>query len=376
MYNVYVRYKYPVSKFLISFWLVPLIQICALAFGKKSENHNHPTALIVTSRSDKISSSFACLVPELEQNAVKVICHSTNQARTGSLSKIRHIYDFFATCKNVDFVFLDDTFLPVSYALKPKLFFRPRVVQLWHSAGLFKRVGLDIVSDPLLRTLMKKNFRNFDVVVVSAEACRDAIAGFMGLNKERVVAFGTSYTDRYFDVTLQSPAQTVAKSAKKTVVYAPTFRGDAFRVKASPIPQAKHVFQHFKSAYDCFICPHPHDATDPEDYTYPFTLADTLQDIDILITDYSSIAMDYILANPDGQLVLFVPDLEEYEKEAGFYVPLTEISPHIAYDKAGLIEVIAATTPHDFTSYKDKYLTLCDGKATARLISYLGLQAH
>jgi len=222
---------------------------------------------------------------------------------------------------------------------------------------------------------MKKNFCNFDLVAVSSEACRGAIASFMGLNRKNVVAIGTSYTDRYFSDQNQSDNKKV-NSPKKTLVYAPTFRGDAFKVSASPIPQVKHILQTFEAELDCFICPHPHDATDVGTYKYPFILADSLGEIDILVTDYSSIAMDYILANPDGKLVLFVPDFEEYEKDVGFYVPLEEISPHVAYDETALIDAIYANAPRDYDFYKEKYLTLCDGNATARLITYLGLRIH
>ncbi len=371
----YARYKYPIFKFLMSFWLIPLVQVCAIVFSRKSENRNAPTALIVTSRFDQMSSSFSCLVPQLKKESVNVICHSVNHAKTGTISKIGHIYNFFSACKHADFVFLDDTFLPVSYALKSKWVFKPRVVQLWHSAGLFKQVGLDVTQGSLLRYLMKKNFQNFDLVAVSSEACRDAIAGFMGLDKERVVALGTSYTDRYFSGPSLSD-KTACQPEKKTLVYAPTFRGDAFKVRASPIPQVKHVLQAVESDFDCFICPHPHEITDVGTYKYPVVLADTLDKIDILITDYSSIAMDYILANPSGKLVLFVPDVEEYEKSAGFYVPLADVSPHIAHDKAALTAAIQSNERHDYTLYSEKYLTLCDGNATARLLTYLGIREH
>lgn len=369
-YNFYVRHRYPLFKFFASFWLVPIVQICAFFFSRRSMNSKAPVALIVTSRSHTMSPSFSCLVSQLEKESIKVICHSVNYVDVGAISKIKHIYSFFSTCKSADLVFLDDTFLPISYALKFKWLFNPKVIQLWHSVGLFKRVGLDVNQGSILNYLMMINFRNFDLVIVSSEACREVIAKFMGLNKEKVIALGASYTDRYFN-DLNRPERKALTSLKKTVVYAPTFRGAAFKVQPSPIPQVARVFQALKQELDCFICPHPHEVADLGKYECPFVLADSLDKVDILITDYSSIAMDYMLANPNGKLILFAPDVEAYEKDVGFYVPLEEITLDTVYDEAALIDAICSDERSNHRAYKEKYLTLCDGGATARLIRYL-----
>lgn len=367
----WARYKYSLFKFLVSVWMVPLIQLSALLF-LRSRSAKEPVVLIITSRSKLMSQSFACLAPQLERAGVNVIYFSENHSKTRVLSKIRQIYAFFHACKYANFIFLDDTFLPVSYALKYKWLFRPRVVQIWHSAGLFKRVGLDVTKGRLATYLMKLNFRNFDLVVVSSEACRDAIAGFMGLERNKVVALGTSYTDRYFEAATDAKRQ-VINSDKRTLVYAPTFRGDAFKVEPSPAPQVARLLPQFESEFDCFISTHPHELIEFEQFKCYFALSDALGEIDVLITDYSSIAMDYMLANPDGRLVLFVPDLESYAPDVGFYVPLEWITPNIAYDEAGLQALLSSKLDDDYGAYREKYLTLCDGHATARLLEYLGL---
>ena len=366
----FIGVAYPTFKFLASFWLVPLIQVCAYLFAARSAKSAGPKALIVSSRSDQISTSFVSLLPQLQMHSVDVITHSANHSKSGLFSKLSHIYNFFLACQTVDFVFLDDTFLPVSYALRSKRLFKPKVVQLWHSAGLFKQVGLDVQNGKWLRYLMKINFRNFDVVAVSSAACRDAIAGFMGLDREKVVALGTSYTDRYF--LHHGNHQT---KSKPTIVYAPTFRGDAFNVSPSPIPEVTAVFDDLGHEYDSFISPHPHESADLGKYQYPFKLADTLGEIDVLVTDYSSIAMDYILANPNGKLILFVPDLERYERTNGFYVALEEVTPLIAHSATELVAAIHSDAGHGFDDYRDKYLALCDGQATDRLLKHLNISS-
>jgi teichoic acid glycerol-phosphate primase len=286
------------------------------------------------------------------------------------MSKIRHIYRFFGLCKTADYVFLDDTYLPVSYALKYRWLFRPRVVQLWHSAGLFKRVGLDITSNWLDSFLMRLNFRNFDLVIVSAEHCRAPIAGFMGVDTAKVIALGTSYTDRY--VASDTDRNRAPRGAgKKTVAYAPTFRGDAHKVKPSPAPSVATVFAKLEPGFECYISTHPQEDFVSEEFKPQFKLSDALSEIDVLITDYSSIAMDYMLANPQGELVLYVPDYGDYASSVGFYVPLEEVSENVAFNEADLIRILSSDLSGGFAAYQKNYLNRCDGKATDRLLEYL-----
>ena len=86
--------------------------------------------------------------------------------------------------------------------------------------------------------------------------------------------------------------------------------------------------------------------------------------------------MDYILANPNGKLILFVPDLETYEQTNGFYVALEDVTPLIAYNATELVAAIHSDAGRGFDDYKDKYLTLCDGQATDRLLKYLSISSE
>jgi hypothetical protein len=373
-YYIFVaQHSYPLVKFVVFCWLIPLLQFLAWVFDFTKPEPSKPMAVIVSSRSYKVSSSFCCLIPKLEDYSINVICHSVNYADIGLYSKVLYIYKFFRACRHADFVFLDDTFLPVSYALKWRWIFKPQVVQLWHSAGLFKRVGLHVCKSRLLGFLMKMNYAKFDLVAVSSEACRDDIAGFMGLAKNKVIALGTSYTDRYIGETKRL-APDRRHSSKDNIVYAPTFRGEPYKVKPSPIPIVHDVFLGMEDRFDCYISAHPHDPVEVSRFKCPFSFADALSQINILITDYSSIAMDYILANPNGKLILFVPDFEDYHVDVGFYVPLNNITKYIAHDQKQLLSLIGATAKsHDYNLYREKYLTLCDGNATERLIEYLGI---
>ena len=75
--------------------------------------------------------------------------------------------------------------------------------------------------------------------------------------------------------------------------------------------------------------------------------------------------------------VLFAPDLDEYERVRGFYIPYRSLSPYIAQTSEELrIEVLKAleAESHDWTEECYQYhLGACDGMATERILENLGL---
>ena len=62
---------------------------------------------------------------------------------------------------------------------------------------------------------------------------------------------------------------------------------------------------------------------------------------DVLVTDYSSVAFDYVLL--DRPAVFYMPDLEQYQAERGFFYELEEyLYGPVAQDTSALIKAILA----------------------------------
>ncbi|USE00335.1 CDP-glycerol glycerophosphotransferase family protein [Vibrio sp. SCSIO 43133] len=374
------NYLYPLIKFALAKILVPVIQVFSWFSSSKEVGQHKKIALLVNSRCSHSTTSFISLIPELESKGLILDYHLVNYSQLSARKKIENIYHFFCQYRKADFVFLDDTFLPVSFCIKGNWFSSASVIQLWHSCGLFKRTGLDICNSQFSRLISKSNYKNYDLVTVSAENCVQVISNFMGIACETVKALGLSRTDYYFDEYRKITAEVNFRSDypdiddKKIVVYAPTYRGQPFNVDPSPIPSVNRVFDKLGEGYLPFVVPHPHEAINNNSFPLKHTLSAILHLVDILVTDYSSLAMEYMIANPNGRLILFTPDVDRYTKEIGFYIELEEVTSNVVKDETHLLETIVMTSEGcDFNSYKNKYLNQCDGTSTKKILQYLDL---
>ena len=96
---------------------------------------------------------------------------------------------------------------------------------------------------------------------------------------------------------------------------------------------------------------------------------------DLLISDYSSVVNEFMFFGKP--YVLFAPDLQEYEKTRGFYVPYGSLSPYTVTDAAQLrgkvLEALSEPQPAWAAAQRAFHLACCDGHATERILKYIGL---
>jgi len=91
---------------------------------------------------------------------------------------------------------------------------------------------------------------------------------------------------------------------------------------------------------------------------------------DFGITDYSSWAYDYVLTR--GPMVLYAPDVEQYENGRGLYYPLEETPFPIVHSNKELSEAILNFDDAVYQSAVDKFLEArgCyeDGTAAKKIV--------
>ncbi|OAN41300.1 CDP-glycerol glycerophosphotransferase family protein [Microbacterium sp. H83] len=225
------------------------------------------------------------------------------------------------------------------------------VVQLWHGIPL-KRIGLDspattqvpdvpgaALLSRLVGILYRAAARRIRVLPAASHRSRGRLESAFALGDDRVVVTGEPRVDvlsrgtpedrRAHAAAVLHRAGEEPLSGARTILYAPTWRDGA----ADPaIPSAAHWLSiiGLLDRHNAVLLIRSHPLGEG-DYHPPVPsrrirmlgaavvpdVTPVLPAIDVLITDYSSLAYDVgLLAMP---VVYFAPDAEEYARVRGFY---------------------------------------------------------
>lgn len=232
-----------------------------------------------------------------------------------------------------------------------------RIVQLWHGIPL-KRIGWDaeIPAFPLVPRLCLGHLnRNVDQLVLTARELAGTFASALRVDRDSHAVAGYPRTDALAEFV---PGEAVgldprvvarldhAAADGPLLFYLPTYRdaaGDRF---------AGHLdfdaLERFLADRGATLAVKPHpmepvdlDATGPRIVEVPpdqdvYPLA---RRADALLTDYSSIAFDFLRV--DRPLAFYAYDRERYERRRGFYVDYDAVTPGpVAEDFDGLLDAL------------------------------------
>ncbi len=272
-----------------------------------------------------------------------------------------------------------DDFTPGIYGIR----LRPgaRLIQLWHAAGAFKRVGHSRAGLPGGPPPGSETHRNYTDAFVSSEAIRDDYAEAFGIDRERVRALGVPRTDFFFDAEeVRCARERVFAglgliSDERLVVVAPTFRGNGqLSARADASADWGRVADALGAGWRLALRQHPFSAEDAPtpvgvlDAGAPWEMNELLAAADVLVTDYSSALFEFaLLCRP---VVLFVPDLEEYTRSRSFYRPFEHyaIGPVVA-DPALLPAAIrgAEVDAARIEGFLEEFCGALDGHSSERI---------
>ena len=279
------------------------------------------------------------------------------------------------------YVFMNDNFMPMA-----KLRFKSKAVitQLWHAEGAFKRFGMHIDQPDEIRELEIEGNKKLTYVVCSSEQVADIYSEAFGVSRYKVLPLGAPRVDTFFkkvnEERLRKDFEKLYPECKdkKLVLYAPTFRdnhGDDMRLLDSI--DIKAFNERFGDKYRLLIRLHPQihssvsdlsGATDVSDYK---KLEVLIRLCDIMITDYSSICMDFALL--EKPIYFYAFDLEKYVSDRSFYEDYESYVPGpVARDFQTLLNLINNNVSQTYSKrmYDFKFYNfgVQDGKSAARVV--------
>lgn len=280
---------------------------------------------------------------------------------------------YLATAK---YIFLNDTFMPMASLHFSK---KTKIVQLWHGQGVMKKFIMDTCLTDDVRKKAQKCADKYTYVVVSSSKIAPVCAKAFGVSEDRVLSTGQPASDAIFRNTKTHFYETYPDlKDKKKVLYAPTFRDDREADKdiLKNFDTDKFV-RELGSEYALLVRLHPqihnevtgegiYNATEYDDVN------ELIRECDILITDYSSICMEFsMLGKP---ILFFAYDLSKYKNDRDFYYDYEEYVPGKIVKTSD--ELIRAIKTGDYETEKNEKFRnynfdYFDGKSSERLADFL-----
>ena len=282
------------------------------------------------------------------------------------------------------YIFLNDNFFAMAFMdFKPKNI----IVQLWHAPGASKKFGgsVEIESRDILRKCSEKT----DYLFVTSEKIMGYYGEAFQMSKTKIKPLGLPRLDYYFENhDLDKIKNEFSKKYnvfpdKKIILYAPTFReeekynnvfnyldlekfnqklGDEYILALRLHPKIKNFYKDDISANGKYI-----DVSDFESEQELMLISD------ILITDYSSIMIEYSVLNKPT--VFFTYDLDDYlANERGFYYDFkTTVPGPIVHTSDELIDVIENDRfdKSKISEFVNSQFDYIDGHSSERIVNYL-----
>jgi CDP-glycerol glycerophosphotransferase (TagB/SpsB family) len=270
------------------------------------------------------------------------------------------------------------------------------IVNLWHGLPL-KKIGVDFIPNSItgigpLGAIICSAPTDKSTMIKSFTFAHDSNAWLTGFPRNDVIL--TNETDLWCQAKLQLEIIKERLFGRKLILFAPTFRAgwesmdkNAGFYKFSDTELAK--LEHIAKDANAVIGIRTHlreeraviDAFRNLEVVVLNDIIETalvLKMTDILITDYSSLAFDFLLT--ERPLISFAFDFDTYQNGRGFIYKLEQVFPStICYDFQTLLVELEKFTRDNFT-YKmttehletfNKFHTFKDNKATDRVIEHI-----
>ena len=289
-------------------------------------------------------------------------------------------------------VWVDNTRKPYFWDKGLKKNPKTKYIQTWHGTLGMKKIEAAIKEEtPYWRSNAKIDSKNIDYLLTTSETDKKFMRQSFWYDGEILVS-GYPRNDILYsdDQNKQLIKEKVYEflginKNSKFILYVPTFRDDG-RTNCFTLDYER-ILKTFEEKYNCSMVLgtrfHPNNfdfANKLITYSEKIMNATIYPDImelliaaDVVITDYSSCIFDFMhLKRP---AFIFATDIEQYEKERGFYFPLDDTPFSIAQNNDELVNNI---NNFDYTAYQNRIVKYMqengyadDGHASERIVDLI-----
>ena len=269
------------------------------------------------------------------------------------------------------------------------------VIQLWHGSPM-KKILFDSQEFSDSRTpgqldMLRAEFRTYELLLTTSEAmARIMASAFQVVEPSRIKVLGLPRNDALFDPPAPRPAE--LRGFDRVVLYAPTFRDSGRKPEFLFDPRQRAKLEAALEQQNTLLLLKPHRLERelyreiPGDRPFlrqldkaEFDVVELFPHVDILVTDYSSIASDFGLT---GKPIIFFPwDLDTYLRESReVYFDYTALVPGpIVRDIGELLDLLPQldritadpTYRRRYAEFVAFFHTHRDGNSTRRVLEAL-----
>lgn len=264
-----------------------------------------------------------------------------------------------------------------------------KCVQLWHAAGATKKFGW---SDPetsarseRAKLRFQQVYDRFQYIPVGSQQMADIFSESFHVDQSHFIYTGVPQTDFYFDPAAKEKAYSTLCGlypiidGKKVVLYAPTFRKSSLQSMKIQL-DVEEFLNRLDDQYVLLIRLHPsvQEATNFTKHprvllvnNYPH-LNELLMVSDILITDYSSIPVEFSLLGK--KMIFFTYDLVEYKKTQGIWAEnsLYFPGPIVKTTSEVIQHILDTSIDHEkIDQFRNHWNTYSAGQSTCQLITVI-----
>jgi CDP-glycerol glycerophosphotransferase len=262
--------------------------------------------------------------------------------------------------------------------------------QSWHGGLAFKKIEQECeaaLSKRYKRTC-KHDSKMIDYWISSNADNTRLYKNFFWYHGGEILEVGSPRNDIFFNITNEQKKLLKKKfniKDEKIVVYAPTFRKnnsfDAYDLNLIKLTEI--LEQEWGGKWKLVIRLHPRlleksntfiqynekiiDGTKIED------IQELLAITDLLITDYSSIALDYMITrNP---VIIYASDIDEYKKDRDFHLKLEDTPFPVAISQKELEKIIKEfnlqTYQYKLNDFINEFKFFDDGTASQKIVKLI-----